>query len=232
MIQSEAQKYDQDAIITFCTIDATPIGGGVFAFTHTRNGQIKFGGITYQPLDFETDGFEVRNDGEPATPTLSISTQNNFIPAFIRQYGNGLGAIFTRLRTYRRFLDDGADPDSNQMFPPEVYYIERKSRDDRKTGVLEWELSSILDQEGMMFPVRQVVRGYCDFRYRRWNQARNDWDYGDCPYDGSRMFDVNGNTVTDPKKDACGKKHSDCRVRFGQNATLPYRGFPGMGRVR
>ena len=229
---SESQKLDQDAIVTFCTIDATPIGGGIFPFTHARNGPVLFNGITYHPLEFETDGFEIRNDSEPATPTLSISTTDTFIPAFIRQYNNGLGAIFTRYRTYRMFLDDGSDPDPNQLFPPEVYFIERKSKDNRKEGVLEWELSSILDQEGLMWPPRQMVRSYCDYRYRAWDASENRFIGGECPYNGAKMYDLNGNEVTDPKLDRCGKKLSDCKLRFGQNAVLPYRGFPGVSRVR
>lgn len=231
-IVSEVQKLEQDAIVTFCTIDATSIGGGIFAFTHSRNGPIVFDTITYQPLDFETEGFEVNGSDEPAVPTLRIQTTDSFVPAFIRLFGDGKGAIFTRYRTYRRFLDDGEEPDPQQIFPPEVYYIERKSRDNRKEGVLEWELSSILDQEGLEWPLRQIVRGYCDYAYRRWNSVTNTWIQNECPYDGTRCYDVDGNVTTDKTKDRCGKKLTDCKLRFGQNVLLPYRGFPGARRVR
>lgn len=232
-IQAEAQKREPDSgIVTFFTIDARPIGGSIFAFTHAKNGPIVFNGVTYQPIDFEIEGLEIRPDGEPVTPTLTVATTDTFIPAFIRQFDDGRGAIFTRLRTYRMFLDDGDDPDPGQLFPPEVYFIERKSRDNRKEGVLEWELSSILDQEGLMFPVRQVVRGYCDYKYRIWDPETEEFIPGECPYAGTRYYDRNGNLVTDPAKDACGKGLSDCKVRFGQTAVLPYRGFPGVGRMR
>lgn len=229
-ISTEVQKLNQDAIVTFCYIDATDIGGGIFRFTHARNGTVLFGGNSYLPLAFETEGFEIRPDSEPTTPILRIQTTDSFIPAFVKQYSDGRGAIFCRMRTYRAFLDDGDDPDSTQLFPPEVYYIERKSKDDRIEGVLEWELSSILDQEGMMFPIRQVVRGYCDYIYRRWSGT--EWIPGTCPYGASRYYDRKGVSTANPANDVCGKRLSDCKLRFGQNAVLPYRGFPGVGRVR
>ena len=229
---SEVQKLDQDGIVTFCTIDATSLGGGIFAFTNSRNGTVLFGGTTYQPIDFAVDGLEIRSDGEPTTPTLSIATTDSFIPAFIRQFDDGKGAVFTRYRTYRMFLDDGDDPDTGQLFPPEIYFIERKSKDDRVEGALEWELSSILDQEGLMWPPRQVVRGYCDYIYRVRDTSTNTWIPGECPYAGTRNYTREGNSTSDPAQDVCGKRLSDCKVRFGQTAVLPYRGFPGVGRVR
>jgi len=38
------------------------------------------------------------------------------------------------------------------------------------------------------------------------------------------------NTTTgDPLKDVCGKRLSSCKVRFGENAELPFGSFPGVG---
>ncbi len=229
-IQEEVQRLEQDAIVTFCVIDATSIGGGIFRFTHPRNGTITFGGHSYIPIDFETEGFEVRAEGEPSTPKITVQTTDSFVPAFVETLDDGRGAIFTRYRTYRMFLDDGSDPDTSQIFPAEIYYIERKSKDDRTEGVIEWELSSVLDQEGMMFPTRQVVRGYCDYLYRR--RVGGAWVPGTCPYADSRYFTRSGVSTGSPENDVCGKKLSDCKVRFGENGVLPYRGFPGVGRVR
>ena len=229
-IATEVQKLEQDAIVTFCEIDATALDGGLFRFTHPRNGIVVFNGNSYLPIEFELEGLEIRTDGELATPTLRVQTTDSFVPAFVEQYDDGKGAIFTRYRTYRMFLDDGSDPDVSQLFPAEIYFIERKSKDDRTEGVIEWELSSVLDQEGIMFPPRQVVRGYCDYIYRRFVDGA--WVPGTCPYADTRYFTRNGVTTVSPSLDVCGKRLSDCKLRFGQNAVLPYRGFPGVGRVR
>ncbi len=46
------------------------------------------------------------------------------------------------------------------------------------------------------------------------------------------VWDAKGNRVTDPTQDRCGKKLSDCRLRFGADPLgLPFGAFPGMMRI-
>ena len=52
-----------------------------------------------------------------------------------------------------------------------------------------------------------------------------------CPYTGSACYTKNGETTT-AANDDCGRRLSDCVLRFGQENPLPYGGFPGLARIR
>ena len=53
----------------------------------------------------------------------------------------------------------------------------------------------------------------------------------DCGYAGPPVADIAGNPVAVAAQDVCGKQLSDCKLRFGATAVLPYGGFPGCGLV-
>lgn len=55
-------------------------------------------------------------------------------------------------------------PDAHAHLPDEVYYVYRKVGE-TKEG-LEFELTSILEVEGVKFPGRQMMSDHCSFRYR------------------------------------------------------------------
>lgn len=44
-----------------------------------------------------------------------------------------------------------------------------------------------------------------------------------------KFFDENDNEVFTAAEDKCGHRLSSCKLRFGENAELPYGGFPGIG---
>ena len=80
--------------------------------------------------------------------------------------GNDLtGAKVTRIRTMAKFVDaanfSGAinpfgTPDPNAEFPREVYYIDRKSAENRE--VVQFELAAVFDMAGIRAPKRQCTR--------------------------------------------------------------------------
>ena len=80
--------------------------------------------------------------------------------------GNDLtGAKVVRIRTMARFLDaanfSGAinpfgTPDSTAEFPQEIYYIDRKSAENRE--IVSWELAAVFDLAGIRSPKRQCTR--------------------------------------------------------------------------
>jgi phage-related protein len=102
---------------------------------------------------------------------------------------------------------------------------------------VEWELSAAIDQEGRMLPGRQFLRDVCTRRYRRYAPtdpaaAGDGYVYPKifpCPYTGSNAFTALG-VGTTVANDVCGRKVSDCRLRFPGQA-LPMGAFPGIGRV-
>ena len=78
--------------------------------------------------------------------------------------GNDLtGAVVTRIRTLAKFIDasnfaDGQNPnaDPSAEFPREIYYIDRKSAENR--DLVSWELAAVFDLAGVRVPKRQCTR--------------------------------------------------------------------------
>ena len=77
----------------------------------------------------------------------------------------------------------------------------------------------------------------CTHRYRLWRPndllpegGQFDYSCAECPYTGNNYFLKDGSTTTSPADDACGKRLSDCKKRFGETAELPFGGFPGISR--
>jgi len=62
--------------------------------------------------------------------------------------------------------------------------------------------------------------------------AYSVWTSGGTATKNPPFFDALGQVVTDPSKDRCGKRLSDCRKRFPGRLPLPFKGFPGLARVR
>ena len=52
-----------------------------------------------------------------------------------------------------------------------------------------------------------------------------------CPYVGDKNFNRDNEEVS-PENDFCPKTLTSCRKRFGEDGVLPFRGFPGVAKVR
>lgn len=219
-----SHSLSPDAPITLFMIDATALGGTIEYGTNCGQ-DVTFGTQLYTHYSAQFDGFGIREDGRSNSPTVRI-VSNPWIKTFVKSYDQGRNATFTRIRTYRRFLADGSDPDPTQTFPPEIYRIERMSSMDE--SMIEWELSAATDLEGLSFPLRVIIKDHCDYIYRVRNSSNTAWIYGDCPYTGSSMWDKNDQPTGDPRLDDCAGKLTGCRLRF-MPAPLPFRGFPGAG---
>jgi lambda family phage minor tail protein L len=144
-------------------------------------------------------------------------------------YNDLLGGHLYRYRTFKKYLDGESHADSNIYFPEDIYVL------DKKTGhnkiFIEWELSAYLDFQGTYIPKRQIIRDTCTHVYRTWSVDEFDYTNATCPYTGSDYFKRDG-SVTDADLDECGKKLSDCILRFGETGDLPTRAFPMVSRVR
>jgi lambda family phage minor tail protein L len=134
----------------------------------------------YIAAPITADGFEITSKGTLPTPKLALSVNDQGINALsilktrIKQLGDLIGAKIIRIRTFGKYLDrknfldqivsDEFDPDSFVEFPRDIYYIDRKSNENKYT--IEFELSSVLDVEGIKLPSRLVTEKKCPFQYR------------------------------------------------------------------
>lgn len=147
--------------------------------TVTKN-SIIFNGIEYSAAPIHAEGFEANSRGKPTSPKLSITSNEDGLPLIaalkqkVKLMQDLIGAKVTRIRTFAKYIDavnfvdgftpDGFSPDPTVRYPEDVYYIERKSQED-KFGI-EFELTQVLDVENIKLPGRLVMADKCAFRYR------------------------------------------------------------------
>jgi lambda family phage minor tail protein L len=228
MITADIQGLEPGAKVELFELDATMITGGSLLRFHgyQQAGTIWWQGVEYTPWPIHAEGFAKTSEGQQPTPKLSAGNVDGSISALCITLDDLVGAKLTRHRTLGQYLDaanfDGgnASADPTQEFPADVWYIEQKTGETNE--VVEFELSSALDLQGLQLPRRQIIANLCPFKYKG----------AYCNYTGTAMFDANDNTVTDPALDVCGKRLSSCKARFGTNNVINFGGFPAAGLVR
>ena len=231
-ITGELQGINPTAIIELFQLELNADQHGVNQTYYFHNGtkqnsgnNLVFGGTIYIALPIEADGFAYSGQGSLPRPTLRVSNILSTITALLVTLPNGLeGAKVTRLRTLARYIDDAnfpsgnpyGTPDPTALFPLEVYYVDRKSTENR--NLVEFEMASAFDLASVRAPKRQCI-SRCQWVYRS----------AECGYTGTNYFDANDNPVVNTSEDVCGKKQSSCEARFGENNELPFGGYPGIG---
>jgi len=230
-IKSDIQRLDvASELVELFVLDATKIGGDTYYFTPATEGgsNIMFNGIEYSQLPVEVTGMEVLGDGRLPRPRLRVANVNLTFVALVNSCQDAIGAKVTRLRTFKKYIDGHAGADSNAMFPPDVYYIEQKVAQNKT--MIEWELVSPLDIGTKMLPKAQCLSS-CQHRYRVYREGAFTYTYATCPYTGTDYFNAAG-AATTVDLDMCGKKLSDCKLRYPNNSDqLPLKGFPGIGQL-
>lgn len=229
-IQQDLQKLEPGAIVELYELDATAIGGSITRMHNGVNGlgsAVVWQGLTYSPFPIEAKGFETNGQGKTARPTVSVANVTGVIGALVRDLNDLQGAKFTRKRTLVKYLDavnfpGGVNPtaDPTASFSDDVFYVDRKASENKVA--ITFELAASFDVGGVQLPRRFIVQNVCPWTYRS----------AECGYAGTAYFDRTDAAVASPALDVCGKRLSSCRARFGQNAELPFGGFPAAGLVR
>lgn len=238
-IKQVVQSPSPGGIVELFTLDLRAITGGnsdIYRFTPNvvSGSTVSFAGNSYVGAPIKSDGWSWSGTGPLPQPTITVGNVGGFISGLIISFSDMIGTKVIRIKTLDRFLDGGTDapatPSEAQMLSYDIYTIERKTKHDPE--LVEFQLSSILDQEGKKIPRHQAFQS-CRHRYRAYMAATSSFDYTNatCPYVGSSYFDRYGN-VTAAANDVCGKRLKDCKARFGATATLPYGGFPSMSKTR
>ncbi len=244
-IIADKQKLTPGRRIELFDFDATKLGGALFHFVSgfQETQPLNWKGNAYTPIPIEASGFEMAGKGTLPTPVLRISNVLLLPSAVINDIGDPLGATVTRWVTFETYLDDGATPDVDEHFLPQIFVVERKKNQNKI--FVEFELSASMDQEGRLLPARQILRDSCSHEYRKFNILTGLFEYerATCPYVGrdevqggaeDPFFRTDGTSTADPNEDACGKKLSDCKKRFDAIADgrVPGRFFPSVARTR
>jgi lambda family phage minor tail protein L len=191
-------------------------------------GRLTFQGQVYEPIPVQMTGIAWSGRGPAPRPRAAVANIGGVLSSLLATYGDLVGAKVTRITTYRKFLDDQPTADPTSYWEPDVWRIERKMV--QTPQLVEWELASILDQEGRRLPGRHMLRDACSWIYRRWTGTGFDYSTATCPYTGTGYFTVTGELTANPADDKCGKHLSDCRKRFPVPETLPSSAFPGLNK--
>jgi lambda family phage minor tail protein L len=230
LIYKEASKLSQDVIIEMFELDLQRLGLGIFRFSTTSldGASISFNGSEYLPAPIEASGFAWDGAGTLPRPTLKMAAKDLSFLNLVFDADDLVGMPVRRIKTFRKYLDDGSHPGAGISFPVDHFVVERKASQSRHS--LAFELSTSLDQQGVKLPKLMILRDTCVQTYRYWTGTQFQYKGVSCPYTGSNYFKQNGEVTSVMGEDACGKRISDCKLRFGDTAILPRLAFPGVGR--
>lgn len=226
-IQSEVQSLSPTGLVEMFIIDTSHIEKGTLMRFHSGTAQgykdIVWQGETYQAIPIEAEGFDITAQGTLPRPKLRVANIGGLFSAMAVEMDDLINAKVTRKQTFVRYLDAvnfaGGNPEANpdQYLPDQLWFVDRKTAENR--NVVEWELASAFDLDGIQLPYRQIIKNTCPWRYRS----------SECGYTGG-FYDLNDQPTTDINKDCCPKRLGSCTARQGVDADLTYGGFPGADR--
>jgi len=126
---------------------------------------------TYTRIPVKAEGFKYTGKGKLPRPTLTFSNLLGTITTILQltnqttAFSDLAGGKVTRRRTLSRFLDATnfpssvnpyGTPDPSAEFPKEVYFIERKTAENR--DVVQFEMVGSFDLFGVAAPKKLVTR--------------------------------------------------------------------------
>lgn len=233
-IAAQAQSLAPGTIIELFVLDLEPIGvATTYYFTPTNmpGYTVIFDGNRYAYAPVSISGIERSVSGDPPNPKVLLPNVTKFTSALVTQHQDLVGAQVTRMRTFQDFLDGEPLADPSAVLSRDIYTVEQKLNLTNVMG--EFSLRPLYALDGKYLPGRTCLKEVCTHRYRIAN-ADGTFDYSKatCPFTGTNYFLRDGTPTTDARLDACGKALNNCSDRFGEHAELPFRGFPGMSRLR
>lgn len=224
-IKADVQLLAPGSLVELYEIDASALGAEIYRFhPHKNNGNITFQAKAYQPWAVEATGFEVTGEGKQPVPTISLGNVNGFITSLCLYFSDLEGAKLTRHRTLSKYLDGMPTADPNEEFPPDVWYLDRKSFEDET--YVSFELASPLNFQNQQLPRGQIIANSC--RWLTIGGYRGPY----CGYNGPPVADEYDIITTDASKDKCGGRPKSCKLRFGENEQLNYGSYAAAGMLR
>lgn len=228
-IQQDIRSLDHGSLIELFKLDLTALGGTLAYFhagTNALQQVLVWQGNSYNPWPIQVEGFEYNGRGQLPTPTMRIANIGGAITALALAYEDMIGGKVTRQRTFAKYLDavnfpGGVNPDADPSaeFDDDIFYVERKVSETKV--FVEYELSSAMDVEGVMLPLRPVIANLCQWQYRS----------AECGYVGGAVADINDVATTNPLLDNCSRRLTGCKYRFGLFGQLPIGAQPAVQRI-
>ena len=175
---AELQALTNKSIIELftLTLDSALHGATTVSRFHSgvglnSNASIIWQGNTYDKYPLTATGFEYSGRGRLPRPVFTVSNILGNITSLMATvnattpFNDLQGAKVVRIRTLAQFLDAAnfpsnqnpyGTPDSTAELPQEIYFINRKTLENR--NIVQFELVGALDQANLKLPKRQVTR--------------------------------------------------------------------------
>ncbi|MEO6147180.1 MAG: phage minor tail protein L [Sulfuriferula sp.] len=229
-IASDIQLPAPGSLVELFVLDLTSVGSIVLYFHVGLNGllsSVVWQGVTYTAMPMQFEGWEVTGKGQLPRPKARISNATGLIATYAKSFNDLVGAKLTRKRTFAKYLDAinlpggvNATADPNVHFPDDVYFVDRKSVENKT--LVEFELAAAFDVQGIVLPRRQFIQNVCAWKYRS----------AECGFAGGAVALSNDTPTTTLSLDSCGKRLASCKLRFGTYSQLPFGGFPATGLIK
>lgn len=230
-LASALQSLKPGAPIELYVLDLNPIGVAETYYFSPQNDngvELVWGGQTYTYAAISITGVEAGVDGVPE-PRLSLPNVDKFASAIVLANQDLVGAKVTRIRTFADFLDGEPLADGNSFLSQDTFRVFQKMRLNKVYA--EFALRPLYSLEGRTLPGRVCLKSVCMHRYRDGSSGTFDYSKATCPHVGAGKFTADGTATSVVAEDVCGKRLSDCILRFA-GAPLPTRAFPGMSRTK
>jgi len=221
---TDSHKLNPSALIDLYSIDLNAIGVAEVHYfypgTNEASAPIVYQGNTYTPWHVKMTGIDHRGTGASVRPVAEIGNALHFVTDLCRLHQDLVGAQVRRRRTLASYVQ--ADI---AQYQDEYYLIERRSEETPE--LVKFELASPMDFLDKQLPGMVALASGCPHRYK------STLNGSGCSWPGTNpalWFDRDGTPQLSIGLDNCGKRLSDCKLRFGANNPVDYGGNPGLGR--
>lgn len=224
----ESEKLEQSAKIRLIEVDLRQFGGVIHRFHSGMNEEFKpvvWQGFVYEPFPTKIDGIQRSVKGASNRPTIVLSNVTGIITGLFNSSRELVGARVIVRDVYAKHLDPenfkgGVNPDydPNQEYVS-FYEIQKPGTVNHEYG--SFELSLPMEADKALIPGHIITTSTCQWMYRGEG----------CRYSGNKMFNRKDEPVNDINQDVCGKRESSCKLRFGEDNSIPIRLFPSCDKV-
>ena len=215
------------AFIDLFEADLQPFGGDIVRFhagTNGYYGNVIWKNIVYQAYPIEAEGFESKNEGTYARPTLAVANVTGLIAGINKDFDDLLDVVITRRQVDVKYLDAVNFPNGNPAADPTMEAVSRyvvEEMVEENPEQVTYSLATPVDCDNAIIPARTILADVCQWTYRGTG----------CNYDGPPVADERDNPTSDPAKDKCSHRRRGCRFRYPRPETLPISSFPGSEKI-
>ena len=215
------------AFIDLYEVDFQPLGGDILRFHSGTNGyygHVIWKGLQYRAHPIAVEGFETKNEGAYARPTMQVANITGLITGINADFDDALGAVVTRRQVPVSALDavnfPNGNPDADTTQEAVSRYVIEEMAEETYEAAT-YNLATPIDCDNAIIPARTILADVCQWQYR-----------GDgCGYEGGPVADERDNPTSDATQDRCSHRRSGCRLRYPRPEVLPIGTFPGSSKV-